>query len=260
MNKNYQLVIPAAGRGTRFATAGMNIPKPIIPVLGIPMLYWAIASFNLDLVSKLVIITRDDFEISEICDQIKKQYKIEMCIIKLNEITQGPAETALLATPLLELNKPLVIANSDQFVVSNIGNFQDSLMENDGSILTMNATGTKWSYVRRAKDLQIVEVKEKSEISQEATVGIYGWKCAENFVYSARKMIESEDTTNGEFYIAPTYNYLIKENFRISGLNIGSVETSIFGLGTPEDLDLFENNSLAQFYRTKVVEKFNLLI
>lgn len=260
MNKKYQLVIPAAGQGSRFVSVGINIPKPIIPVIGIPMLYWALSSFNMNNVSKLVLITRDDFDVSDICDQLRERFDTEISILQLKEVTQGPAETALLAASQLKLDEPLVIANSDQFVASKLSIFQNSLYESDGTILTMNASGTKWSYVRRAENLDIVDVKEKVEISKEATVGIYGWKKARYFLYSARKMIQAEDRTNGEFYIAPTYNYLIEENLRISGINIGNVETSIFGLGTPEDLDLFEKNIHADAYRKQVISNFNLLV
>lgn len=32
------IVIPMAGRGSRFANAGYKLPKPLIPVHGIPMI------------------------------------------------------------------------------------------------------------------------------------------------------------------------------------------------------------------------------
>ena len=32
------IVIPIAGRGSRFADAGYTLPKPLIPVYGVPMI------------------------------------------------------------------------------------------------------------------------------------------------------------------------------------------------------------------------------
>ena len=37
-----QIVIPMAGKGSRFANAGYAMPKPLIPVGGKPMIQWVI--------------------------------------------------------------------------------------------------------------------------------------------------------------------------------------------------------------------------
>ena len=37
-----QIVVPMAGRGSRFANAGFTMPKPLIPVGGKPMIQWVI--------------------------------------------------------------------------------------------------------------------------------------------------------------------------------------------------------------------------
>ena len=44
-----QIVIPMAGRGSRFANAGYTTPKPLIPVGGRPMVWdaWPEPSYNL---------------------------------------------------------------------------------------------------------------------------------------------------------------------------------------------------------------------
>ena len=36
------IVIPMAGRGSRFASAGFELPKPLIDVMGKPMIDWVI--------------------------------------------------------------------------------------------------------------------------------------------------------------------------------------------------------------------------
>jgi hypothetical protein len=52
-------------------------------------------------------------------------------------------------------------------------------------------------------------------------------------------MIKSDSRVNGEFYVAPVYNELIKEGHNISFENIGTDKEQMNGLGTPEDLLLF---------------------
>ena len=37
-----QIIVPMAGRGSRFSSAGFTVPKPLIPVGGKPMIQWVI--------------------------------------------------------------------------------------------------------------------------------------------------------------------------------------------------------------------------
>ena len=41
------------------------------------------------------------------------------------------------------------------------------------------------------------------------------WKCGKDFVSSVKEMIAAGEKYNNEFYIAPTYNYLIKDGKKI---------------------------------------------
>lgn len=54
-------------------------------------------------------------------------------------------------------------------------------------------------------------------------------------------MTSLDDKSNGEFYVAPVYNYLISEGKRVGTYNIGMEGQGMFGLGIPEDLAFFQN-------------------
>ena len=241
--KNIQLVIPAAGLGSRFASIGINTPKPLIQVLELPMIAWVIGNFKLLSSDKVIIITRPELGLEEELLPITKNLNFPVSFVYVDHVTEGPAISVSLAKSLLKMDDSLIVANSDQFVSSDLGNFLDEVRggKSDGQILTMNASGNKWSYVKRNESSEIIEIKEKVEISDEATVGIYGWSQALNFFNSLQFMVSADDRTNGEFYVAPTYNYLVQEGLIISGLNIGNVESQVHGLGTPEDLEIFNN-------------------
>jgi hypothetical protein len=47
-------------------------------------------------------------------------------------------------------------------------------------------------------------------------------------------MIIENDRTNNEFYICPTYNYLIRSGNNVGIFNIE--QSQMHGIGTPEDL------------------------
>jgi NDP-sugar pyrophosphorylase family protein len=40
------ILIPMAGRGSRFAKVGFKLPKPLIDTLGKPMVQWVIDNFE----------------------------------------------------------------------------------------------------------------------------------------------------------------------------------------------------------------------
>jgi hypothetical protein len=109
----------------------------------------------------------------------------------------------------------------------------------DGLIMTMWADDPKWSFVRIDEQGHVTEVVEKKVISNEATVGIYNFRRGADFVAAAEKMIEKGARVNGEFYVAPVYNELISRGEAIGYFNIGKVGDGMYGLGVPEDLNLF---------------------
>jgi len=91
----------------------------------------------------------------------------------------------------------------------------------------------KWSYAKLDENMMVTEVKEKQAISTHATVGIYLFSEGRDFINGTMDMIASRDTVNEEFYVAPVYNYLVKENKKIGIFEIQ--EKLMHGTGTPED-------------------------
>ena len=128
----------------------------------------------------------------------------------------------------------------------------------EGQILTMKASGNKWSYVERDPLGEVMRVVEKVQVSDEATVGVYGWKSAQIASDSIKNMKADEFKVSGEFYVAPTYNYLLREGGKIATFNAGIVGSDVHGLGTPEDLELFLENSDVRSYHAKVRAKLGL--
>ena len=98
----------------------------------------------------------------------------------------------------------------------------------------------KWSYAKVNDNNLVTEVAEKNPISTNATVGVYFWKKGSDYVKYAEEMIEKDIRVNNEFYVCPVYNQAIEDSKKIT---IGEVE-QMWGLGTPEDLNTFLNESI----------------
>lgn len=238
------IVVPMAGRGSRFADAGYTTPKPLISIGGKPMIQWVIENIAPDVPHRFIFICQASHlrEQPDVPETLKS-----LCpnceIIALDGITEGAACTVLSAKEHIDNEDPLMIANSDQFVDCNINEYLRALKDFDGLIMTFRANHPKWSYAKIDSNGFVTEVVEKKVISDLATVGIYNFKTGHQFVAAAEAMIAANFRVNNEFYVAPVYNFAIKDKAKIITYSIPSGENGMFGLGTPEDLESFLSSS-----------------
>jgi dTDP-glucose pyrophosphorylase len=235
-NFRIQMVIPMAGLGSRFADVGYLMPKPLIDVGGKPMIQRVVENLSSSLPQTWTFITQSSHLEKYPLEETLRSTKIYTNIISITGQTRGAAETVLLGCEDLELEMPLIVANCDQYIDFDLSAFYLELFKSDGLILTMPADDPKWSFVRQDESGLVVEVAEKKVISNLATVGIYGFRRAGDFVNSARSMIAKEIRTNNEFYVAPVYNEMIGSGMQVRTFDVGD---KMFGIGTPEDLSSF---------------------
>lgn len=232
------IVIPMAGAGSRFVQAGYSKPKPFIDVCGKMMIERVLDNLKMN-DCRFIIIARTEHLASEkdAVTKLKEQYNCR--ILSINKLTEGAACTILLSTWDINNDDSLLLANSDQIVEADLNLYiKDSDARNlDGSILTFYADHPKWSYAKVDENGYLVELREKQVISKHATVGLYYYRRGRDFVNSAIEMIANNDRVNNEFYTAPAYNYSLGAGLKIGIYEIK--ESEMFGLGTPEDLDVY---------------------
>lgn len=235
------IVLPIAGRGSRFAAVGYELPKPLIPVRGVPMIELVVDNLRPRQPHRFIFLALQEhierWNVAAVLERIAPG----CTVIPVRQVTEGAACTVLLARDHIDDATPLMIANTDQYISADLEAYLSSAAapECDGLIMTFTADHPKWSYVRKNARDHITEVVEKQVISNEATVGIYNFKRGADFVRAADAMIASDLRVNGEFYVAPTYNQLIGEGARIRSFRIAPEGEGMFGLGTPEDLEDF---------------------
>ena len=233
------IVIPMAGRGSRFANAGYKMPKPLIDVKGHYMIEWVVKNLTPSCEHRFIFLCLqehiDQFGLSEYLEKIASG----CVVIPVNQVTEGAACTVLLSEEHINNDDELMIANSDQYVDCDINEYIKAQGDNDGLIMTMYAADDKWSFIAFDDQKLVTMVREKEVISNEATVGIYNFKHGKDFVSYAHKMIDLGLRVKGEFYVAPVYNMLIDDEKKIVFHNIGSVGAGMYGLGVLEDLDAF---------------------
>jgi len=235
------IVIPMAGNGSRFTKAGYADPKPLIPVRGKPMISWVVDNLAVPC-ARFVFVIRSDYP--ESCKEYLRSIAPGCFILTVDKVTEGAACTVLLAKDLINNDTPLLIANSDQFIEFDAGQFVQSFLNSgaDGKISTFDGDrNPKWSYVA-VKDGYVTEVREKDPFSDHATTGVYMWRRGSDFVRFAEQMITKNIRVNNEFYTVPVYNEAIADGLKIT------IDTckQMWGLGVPEDLEYFLTNYTAQ--------------
>ena len=232
------IVIPMAGRGSRFADAGYKDPKPLIPVRGVPMIKLVIDNLRPSRPHRFVFICQREHVVAYGLEPRLAAWAPGCAIVQLDGVTEGAACSVLTAEAYLD-DSPLMIANADQYLDVSMDDYLDAADGLDGMIMTMTASDPKWSFVAVDERGLATQLAEKVPISDEATVGVYNFAHGRDFARAAREMIARDLRVNGEFYVAPVYNMLIEQGARIGIHNIGNEANGMYGLGVPADLELF---------------------
>lgn len=230
MKNKLNVLIPMAGLGSRFAEGGYAAPKPLIKIFGKPMIQLVVESLKLD--ANYIFIVQKEHRVKYHLDDVLDGIAPGCTIVEVDGVTDGAARTALMAKELINNDVPLVISNSDQVVVWSSSVFK-SVLATSSVVALFHADESKWSYAKINDDGLISEIAEKKVISNNASVGIYGWKTGADFVKYAEQMIEKDIRTNNEFYIAPVYNEAIADGQRVVPLFVDEMH----GVGTPEDMN-----------------------
>ncbi len=229
-----------AGEGSRFVKEGYTFPKPLIDVMGKPMIQMVVENLDFD-AEYIFLVRKEHIEkytgLEQTLDQITNgNFKI----VYVNGLTEGAACTALLAKEFINTDEDLLIANSDQIIEYSFENFNTikNMTNVDGIVFCFNAVHPKWSFVKTNSRGFVCEVAEKNPISNIATCGIYWYRKGSDFVSCAENMVQKNQRVNNEFYIAPVYNEFIIKGKALIPFYVYKMH----GIGTPEDLNLYLQN------------------
>ncbi len=252
------IVIPMAGSGSRFTQAGFTMPKPLIPVQGVPMVQVVIDNLRPQISHRFIFICqREHLQSYDLELKLKAWAGDNSIVTCVDGLTEGAACTVLTVKDYINNDDPLMIANCDQYIDADINVYLADMKQRklDGLIMTLNSDNPKWSFAAVDEQGMATQVAEKQVISNNATVGIYNYCHGHDFVSAAEMMITKNLRFKNEFYVAPAYDQLIAWGHKIGIYNIGSEMNGMYGLGTPEDLQLFLTLPMAARLAAKYQQK-----
>jgi capsule biosynthesis phosphatase len=231
-----KILIPVGGIGKRFKDEGFDLPKPLINVLGKPMIHRVITSLKVS----------DEDEIYIIYNNFLQNYNFEHIINsyfpnknikfhRLTHTTKGASETVLNCIDELtdeQLNDKFLIVDCDTFHQENI---LDLYKQNKFGNLIFYFLDEEekpiFSYIKIEDDGKVTQIKEKIKISNFANVGAYGFESGNILKKYCKKIINSE----GELYISKLYEKMIEENVQVYSQKISDFSC----VGTPIQLKVY---------------------
>ncbi len=206
-------IIPLAGLGSRFTKEGYLLPKPLIPVSGIPMIIKAIRGMPKS--DKWIFIVRQEHIDEYNIDKIIKTEIPHAIIIAVEKTTEGQACTCMLAEPYIDIEEPVFIAACDNTYVYNKEDYE-SLCTNkniDAVIWTftkredLRHNPTSYGWCKLASDnITIKDMYVKKPVSDDpytdhAIVASFFFKRAKDFINAVNLMIKENYRINNEFYV-----------------------------------------------------------
>lgn len=204
------LVIPIASNSKFFNIEEYFYPKPLIEVLGKPMIQHVIENITKGVVFKNIIfvVREDECTKYHIDNTLSLISPIKPTIIKLRADTAGALCSVLLAIDHINSDEPLVVSNADQVFMLDVDKKIKEFTASgfDAACLTFDSVHPRWSYVRADAKGNVVETAEKRPISKHAIAGLYMYKHGKDFVECGMNSIRHGASVDGSYFIAPVFN------------------------------------------------------
>ena len=245
MNKDIQIVIPAAGPNVEFDKMGNH--KLLLDVYNKKLIQWVQISRPYDL-SKGIFIFNKFHEkkfnlIKNVSRALGKKIKFKL----INRYTEGAPQTIMSIKDLISKDKPILIDLLDQYLDLK-GFYNYCIKKNlDGCVPIFQSLYYNRGYaiLDIKKNIKKISEKDKKHISTNSTGCISYFKRAEDFFYFCDLMIKrKKKSSNGKYMISLIYNEMIKENYKIKGYDCEFIAS----LGSPNSLKSFNENCRLVIY------------
>lgn len=241
-------VLPMAGRGRRFADAGYKDPKPLVDVLGGPMIARAMDFLPRPAQRRLVALDEHagDERFREVVSRLEPSPAIDV----LREVTEGQASTALVGVGQLEPDTPVLIPPCDAGYIYDLDAWLELEADGEVDLVVWCAKDhlpsiwypplSGWLHADpESADVLAVRVKEPVPgvplAEQRAYTGTFWFRQAGRFVEETRALVADDDRINGEFYIDTISRRMVEQGARVKAF----VVDKFMPWGTPDELDTF---------------------
>ncbi|PKS13030.1 hypothetical protein jhhlp_000371 [Lomentospora prolificans] len=242
------VIIPIGGIGSRFSKQGYRYPKPLINIVGRPMLLWLIDSLVFKARDTLWLAVNEDIDDEFRIGQLvaKSFTNLDFRLIRLRHQTKGASETLYIVTqsmPASHLSRKTVSLDCDTIYWADILQDIRDMPRGHGGCFYFMDHGDKpiFSYIKtefRHGLERIADIQEKKAITRKANTGAYVFpSAAELRVWAAHNLdLKRDDGFElGEYYTSQVIALMIQRNVPFLGIPVKNADFSC--VGTPEQLE-----------------------
>jgi len=251
------ILIPMAGRGKRFLSAGYNLPKPLLPVNGKTVIEHIVQNFSAD--DRFIFGVNEDHLKNSLLTQELNRIAPGAVIIPIPYQEEGPVASVRKMLQYAEDDQPVIVNYCDFSWTWNYATFKLKTEDSrcDGAVLCYNGFHPHLLSDRNyatldAEGLWMKEIREKyswheSKFQDWSSSGTYYFSRGSLLKKYAEKIRERPQwAINGEHYISQLYQLMREDGLRILIYAIDQM----LQWGTPEDYEhylyasnYFENKS-----------------
>jgi len=232
------IIIPIGGKGERFLNCGYKEKKPLISILGKPMIYYVLDNLKITNDDKIFIIYYD-IEDCLFKNEILKKYP-NINLVKINYQTKGAAETIFEGLKIIKNltnNQKTMLFDCDTFYTEDVISLYRNIEENAVFYTINEEEPPIYSYIEVDNNNVINKITEKIKISNKANTGIYCFKNIDELTLYSKYVIENNITFNNEYYTSCIIDKMIKDNHIFIGIQLN--KDYVFNLGTPEQVQKY---------------------
>ena len=235
------IIIPIGGIGQRFKENGYKKPKALINIYGTPIISYLLDNLNTDNIDYIFIPYNHEYKNYNFEAFLVKHYpQLNFKFFCLENNTRGAAETINIGINNLneERDLPVICLDSDNFYLCDI----ISQWGGENCIFSFEDLNENpiYSYVTTNDNNEILDIKEKEKISNNACTGAYGFKSINELKIYTSKIINENITQKSEFYTSGVIKEMISNDHTFQNKTI--LRSNFICLGTPLQMKFFYNN------------------
>lgn len=220
--QNFTLILPMSGKGTRFAKEGYELPKPLLPIDGKPMVVQ---------VAECLPRHKDDVFIclkEHSVDSVLRHYFPNSTVRVIDYVTEGYAASCELGIDLIDENSPIMIAPCDNGVSYDEQAFLDMVADEDNDVIVwsfrnsqaskINPSMYTWMYVDENNflcDMIYKQVPEGDPLKTHVSIGVIYFREAKYLLEGLRKNREQDRRPIGELCIDSVAHQLADRGYKV---------------------------------------------
>lgn len=238
------VIIPICGVGMRFQAAGYSVPKPLILINNNYIIANIIDNLDLKKDDKLFIIYHTSLDEYNFRDILLSKYP-NIILIPISHRTGGAAETVLLginhilSNKLSDLNNCLLIDGDTIYHKNILKKLRKDITKNSVIYFKDYSTNPIFSYIQ-LKDDDIVDIREKEKISNNANTGAYFFVDINILRDSCNYIVKNNISFKNEYYTSCVIKYMLSKSIEFKGVLIDRKYYK--SLGTPDELKIYQEN------------------